>query len=239
MDCKFCATPHLKKESRKRLRKEEWLERLLEAAGREDLKSIGITAGVSGIPGKTIADIEWLVRELRKRLPDMPIGVEPYVETEQEIRRVYAAGATELKLNLQTFDRAVFAKVCPNWDFDRQLQLIEQAARIFGRERVTANLIVGMGESDESVFEGLKFLIGRGIVPTVRLLRWNDINREHLEEALGGPVAPVAPERLVRLAHVQYDLLQKAGLSVFAYKTMCHACRACDLVPESDFVQLK
>src|SRR5689334_24696402 len=56
MDCKFCATPHLKKETRKRVKKEEWLAKLLEAAKREDLKSIGITAGVSGIPGKTLAD---------------------------------------------------------------------------------------------------------------------------------------------------------------------------------------
>jgi hypothetical protein len=235
MDCKFCATPHLKKESRKRIKKEEWLDRLLEVAGRGDLQSIGITAGVSGIPGKTIADIEWLIVELRKRLPAMPIGVEPYVESEEEIRRLHEAGATELKLNLQTFDRALFKRVCPHWDFNRQLELIEKAAGVFGRERVTANLIVGMGESDESVVEGLEFLVGLGIVPTVRMLRWNDINREHLEEALGGPVAPVAPERLLRLARLQQALLDRAGLSVLNYKTMCHACRACDIVPQVDF----
>ncbi len=239
MDCKFCATPHLRKESRKRVKKEEWLKRLLEAAKREDLTSIGITAGVSGIPGKTIADIEWLVRELRKALPEMPIGVEPYVESEQEIDRIREAGATELKLNLQTYDRAVFERVCPDWDFARLLRLIEYAAKTWGRERVTTNFLIGMGESDESVEAGMRWLIGLGVVPTVRSLRWNDINREHLEEAIGAVLDPVSPERMVRFATVQARLLQEAGLNVLNYKTMCHACRACDLVPQVDLIALK
>lgn len=234
MDCKFCATPHLKRDQRKRVKREEWLRRLLEASKREDLKSIGITAGVSGIPGKTLGDMEWLVKELRKRLPDLPIGAEPYVETEEEIMRLKRAGVTELKLNLQSYDRRVFAKVCPDWDFERLLRLIAFAGQAFGRERVTANLIVGMGESDESVEAGVRFLAANGIVPTVRALRWNDINREHLEAALGGPVEPVEPERMLRLARMQERLLGEAGLSSLNYKTMCHACGACDIVPGVD-----
>ncbi len=234
MDCKFCATPHLKRDQRKRVKKEEWLKRLLEASKRDDLKSIGITAGVSGVPGKTLGDMEWLVRELRLRLPDLPIGAEPYVETEEEILRLKRAGVTELKLNLQTYDRRVFSKVCPDWDFERLLRLIAFAAREFGRERVTANLIVGMGETDESVEAGVRFLAGHGIVPTVRALRWNDINREHLEEALGGRVEPVSPERMLRLARMQERVLGEAGLSALNYKTMCHACGACDIVPQVD-----
>jgi len=234
MDCKFCATPHLKRDQRKRVKKEEWLKRLLEVAKREDLKSIGITAGVSGVRGKTLSDMEWLVRELRARLPDLPIGAEPYVEVEEEILRLKRAGVTELKLNLQSYDRRVFAKVCPDWDFERLLRLIAFAGREFGRERVTANLIVGMGETDESVEAGVRFLAGNGIVPTVRALRWNDVNREHLEAALGGPVEPVTPERMLNLARMQERLLAEAGLSSLNYKTMCHACGACDIVPQVD-----
>jgi molybdenum cofactor biosynthesis enzyme MoaA len=236
MDCKFCATPHLRRESRKRLGKEQWLERLVEAAAREDVESVGITAGVSGIPGRTVDDIVWLVREFRKRHPEIPVGVEPYVESVEEIERIKAAGATELKLNLQTFDREIFARVCPDWDFDRLLDLIREGAAIFGRERVSANLLVGMGESDENVEAGLRFLFGLGIVPTVRAVRWNEINREHLEEALGGPVPPVSAERLLHLAKVEHRLLREAGLSALHYRTMCHACGACDMAPERDLV---
>lgn len=238
MDCKFCATPHLRRESRKRLAKEQWLERLMEAATREDVRSVGITAGVSGIPGKTVADIVWLVTQFRKVHPDIPVGVEPYVETVGEIEAIKAAGATEIKLNLQTFDRDIFARVCPGWDFDRQLDLIRDAARVFGRERVTANLLVGMGESDENVEAALRFFFSIGVVPTVRALRWNDINREHLEEALGGPVAPVSAERLLRLARMEHRMLVESGLSALHYRTMCHACGACDLVPETDLLQV-
>ncbi|HEX9709864.1 MAG TPA: radical SAM protein [Candidatus Thermoplasmatota archaeon] len=237
MDCKFCATPHLRRESRKRMRKEQWLDRLLEAAARGDVNSIGITAGVSGVPGKTVDDIVWIVRELRKVHPEVPVGVEPYVESVGEVERIKAAGATEIKLNLQTFDREIFARVCPGWDFDRQLRMLEGAARVFGRERVTANLLVGLGESDENVEAALRFLFGLGIVPTVRALRWNDINREHLEEALGGPVPPVSAERLVRLARMEHRMLEAAGLSALHYRTMCHACGACDMVPETDLVR--
>lgn len=238
MDCKFCATPHLRRESRKRVRKEQWLERLLEAADRDDVKSVGITAGVSGIPGKTVDDIVWLVTEFRKVHRDIPVGVEPYVESAGEIERIRQAGATEIKLNLQTFDREIFARVCPGWAFDRQLDLIQAAAAVFGRERVTANLLVGMGESDENVEAALRFFFSIGVVPTVRALRWNDINREHLEEALGGPVPPVSAERLLRLARMEHRMLQEAGLSALHYRTMCHACGACDLVPETDLLRV-
>jgi pyruvate-formate lyase-activating enzyme len=236
MDCKFCATPHLRRESRKRVRKEQWLERLVEAAARDDVRSVGITAGVSGTPGKTVDDIVWLVTEFRKVHPDIAVGVEPYVESTDEIRRIKDAGATEIKLNLQTFDRDIFARVCPGWDFDRQLAMLKAASQVFGRERVTANLLVGLGESDANVEEALGFLFGIGVVPTVRAVRWNDINREHLEEALGGPVPPVSAQRMLRLARMEHRMLLESGLSALHYRTMCHACGACDLAPETDLL---
>ncbi len=74
-----------------------------------------------------------------------------------------------------------------------------------------------------------------GCVATIRPLRINNINREPMLNAIGS-IPELTPERLVHLAGEEKKILMKYGLTTLNFKTMCHACRCCDIVPFVDSV---
>ncbi|MFA5313866.1 MAG: radical SAM protein, partial [Methanomassiliicoccales archaeon] len=170
----------------------------------------------------------------RKKVgPEMPIGVEPYVSKLEDIDRLKEAGATEIKMNVETWDRDIFRKVCGEMDIDWILEALAHAVKVFGKGRVTTNIIFGMGETDENVLEGVEALAKMGIVPSLRPLRMNDINRKPLTDALG-EIEPMTPDRILCLGEAAKGIYAKYGLSPLDYRTMCHACKCCDIVPFSD-----
>jgi biotin synthase-related radical SAM superfamily protein len=233
-DCKFCTSPRLPRDSTKGLDKEKVLRMIENVIDNEDLRSISITSAVVGSPEATVNEMIEIVDLIRKKIgPEMPIGVEPYVSKLEDIDRLKEAGATEIKMNVETWDRDIFRKVCGEMDIDWILEALGHAVKVFGRGRVTTNIIFGMGESDENVLEGVEALAKMGIVPSLRPLRTNDINRKPLTDALGR-VDPMTPERILRLGEGAKKIYIKYGLSPLDYRTMCHACRCCDIVPFSD-----
>jgi biotin synthase-related radical SAM superfamily protein len=233
-DCKFCTSPRLPRDSTKGLDKEKVLKMIDEVMGREDLRGISITSAVVGSPETTVNEMIEVVGLIREKVgPDMPIGVEPYVSRLEDIDRLKEAGATEIKMNIETWDKDIFTKVCGEMDMDWIIEALKYAVKIFGKCRVTTNIIFGMGETDENVLEGVKELAKMGIVPSLRALRVNDINRKPLRDTLG-TIEPVRPDRILRLAEEAKKIYIRYGLSPLDYRTMCHACKCCDIVPFAD-----
>ena len=71
-----------------------------------------------------------------------------------------------------------------------------------------------------------------GCVPTLRAVRINDINRDNLLSA--GITFGITKERIIRLANVHKQILEKHDLTTRTFKTMCFECGCCDLVPFRD-----
>jgi biotin synthase-related radical SAM superfamily protein len=178
----------------------------------------------------TVTRMAGLVKRIREMLPDVPIGVEPYATRPDEVELLRDSGADEIKLNIESFDRDIFEKICPNRDLDAILHAINHSCEIFGPNRVCSNIIFGLGETDETVMEGTKVLANMGAVTTLRALRRNEYNIPELEKCLG-PLVPVTAERMLSLAKEQKEILMSYGLSPLMFKTMCHSCLSCDLVP--------
>ena len=84
---------------------------------------------------------------------------------------------------------------------------------VFGEGKVTTNLLVGLGESDENLLDGVRYFAERGIVATLRPLRINDFNREPLTEAFG-PLVPVTAERIVDLATRAKAIMEESGITI-------------------------
>jgi biotin synthase-related radical SAM superfamily protein len=233
-DCKFCNSPRLDKDYTKDLDPEKVIDMILEASNRPDFKGVALTSAVPDDPHKTVMRMAYVISVLREKLgPEVPIGVEPYIDDFQDINRLKAAGADEIKINIETFDREIFKKVCGKMDFEHIIKAIKFAVSVFGRGNVCSNIIYGLGETDENVIEGVEFLAKMGCVPTIRALKIDDRNRNALEEALG-PLEPVTPERMVRLAQETENAFIIYHISTLNFKTMCHECTCCDLVPFKD-----
>jgi len=233
-DCKFCNSPRLEKDLTKDLDPDKVIDMVLEASTRPDFKGVAITSAIPDNPHKTVMRMAYVVSVLREKLDlSVPIGVEPYVDDLKDIYRLKMAGADEIKINIETFDREIFSKVCGKLDFDNIINAIKYAVCIFGREKVCSNIIYGLGETDENVIEGVEALARLGCVATLRALQIDDMNRDALEEALG-PLEPVTPERMVKLAAEARDTFLIYGLTPEHFRTMCHKCTCCDIVPFKD-----
>jgi len=232
-DCLFCTSRKLSKDVVKDLDLDRIVEMIIEAEGRGGMKAVAFTSAVVDSIPATIDRMVHVVRKVRESLPDIPIGVEPYVGSFEDIERLHEVGANEIKINIESFDPRIVRIACPKLELPKQLEFLRYAVQVFGRGKVTSNIIIGLGETDRNVLEGVATLASMGVVPTIRALKMNPTNRPVLESALG-ELEPVTPERLIHLNQESKIIIMAHGLSTETYHTMCHECRCCDLVPFKD-----
>jgi biotin synthase-related radical SAM superfamily protein len=222
-DCKYCPVPklqgHVKSE-------EEVLSIIGEVLKTGNLKAISLTSGVE-------TSVEGEVERVLKLLPtlkkyNVPIGVSVY-PTAGCSRKFYEAGVSEVKYNVETMDCEIFNKVCGDLSLDYILDRLKEAVDAFGKNRVFSNLIIGLGENDSSVKEGIETLAKMGVIPILR-----PVNPHPLRVGDCFTERP-SPERILRLAKIEAEILKKCGLNPGLAKTMCLKCTGCDLVPFVDF----
>lgn len=221
-DCKYCPVPklqgHVKSE-------EEVLSIVDEVLRTGNLKAISLTSGVE-------TSVEGEVERVLKLLPalkkyNVPIGVSVY-PTEGCSRKFYEEGVFEVKYNVETMDSEIFKKVCGDLSLDYILDKLKEAVDVFGKNRVFSNFIIGLGESDSSVMEGVETLAKMGVIPILR-----PVNPHPLRIGDCFTERP-SPERLLRLAKIEAEILKKHGLNPGLAMTMCLKCTGCDLVPFVD-----
>ncbi|MFO7618986.1 MAG: radical SAM protein [Thermoplasmata archaeon] len=232
MGCAFCAMPP--PEKKESLSTERAMHIININSRHPNFGAVAITSGIPDSVGETNARMTDLVKAVRSEYPNIPIGVEAYFDDLDDINRFKKAGATEMKINIETWPRERFERICPGRDFDSTIAAIEEAVRIFGRGKVTGNILVGLGESDADIIAGVKALAGMGAVPNVRGIRIGPGNREKLESALGHVPEKVSAERLLELGKKHRNVLEMNGLTTGTFETMCFTCRCCDLVPMVD-----
>jgi biotin synthase-related radical SAM superfamily protein len=222
-DCKYCPVPklqgHVKNE-------EEVLSIVDEVLKTGNLKAISLTSGVE-------TSVEGEVDRVLKLLPalkkyNVPIGVSVY-PTSGCSRKFYESGVSEVKYNVETMDREIFKKVCGDLSLDYILDKLKEAVEIFGKNRVFSNFIIGLGESDAAVQEGIEILAKMGVIPILR-----PVNPHPLRAGDCFTERP-SPERLLKLAKIEAEILKKYELNPELAMTMCLKCTGCDLVPFIDF----
>jgi biotin synthase-related radical SAM superfamily protein len=222
-DCKYCPVPklqgHVKNE-------EEVLNIVDDVLRAGSLKAISLTSGVEISIEDEVERVLKLLPALRKY--NVPIGVSVY-PTEGCSRKFYEEGVAEVKYNVETMDIEIFQKVCGDLSLDYILDRLKEAVEIFGKNRVFSNFIIGLGESDDCVREGIETLAKIGVIPILR-----PVNPHPLRSGDCFTERP-SPERLLKLAKIEDELLNKYGLDPSLAMTMCLKCTGCDLVPFVDF----
>lgn len=222
-DCKFCPVPKLKGKVKTM---DEMLGMIEKANSTGKMHAISITSGVEISAEKEVERAEALISRLRK-IYSVPIGVSVY-PTEDSTRRLKDAGADELKYNVETMDRSLHEKLCPDQDLEFILDALKQGVEIFGRNKVCSNFIIGLGESDESAKKGIEELVSIGVVPILRAAAKHPLRE--------GDVTVDRPsaERLLMLNRFLQEKLDEHGLRADIFKTMCLPCTGCDINPHLD-----
>ena len=221
-DCQFCPVPKMQggiKDSTKVLQMVE------EAYATGELKAISLTSGVAVSPKKEVQRAARVIKQLTREY-DLPIGVSVYPTTGSS-EELYSAGACEVKYNVETMDPELFRRFCPDLSLYTVLDALDTAVNIFGRNRVSSNFIIGLGESDETVQKGIKRLTDRCIIPILRPISPHPLRKD---VKITRPDA----ERLLKLGGMLKDMLDCQSLCVAESRTMCMLCTGCDLTPHID-----
>jgi biotin synthase-related radical SAM superfamily protein len=222
-NCQFCPVPKLKGEIKSCAKVQQMVAEAYETG---ELKAISLTSGVAVSPEKEVKRAADIIKKLSREY-DLPIGVSVY-PTKDSSEELYSAGASEIKYNVETMDPKLFCRFCPDLSLTAVLEALDSAVNIFGRNRVSSNFIIGLGESDETVRKGLMRLTGRCIIPILR-----PISLHPLREDMGNINRPDAA-RLLKLGGMLRDMLDKQSLCVDKSHTMCLQCTGCDLTPQRD-----
>ncbi len=226
-DCTFCPVPKLGG----RTKSVEEVVRMVDSAYRTGkMRAISITSGIEQTPEEEVTRSVEVVKSLTKY--HVPIGVSVYPTGDSSIR-LKEAGAVEVKYNVETMDREIFGRVCADMDLDFVLATLKDAVGIFGENRVFSNFIIGLGESDRTVREGVETLVGIGVIPILRALNLHPLRSVELLNKCPDAARPDA-DRLLALARFEREVLDAHGLRALVAETMCLPCGGCDLVPHWD-----
>jgi biotin synthase-related radical SAM superfamily protein len=222
-DCKFCPVPKLRGEAKSL---KTILDIVEECYRTGKMEAISITSGIETSPEDEVEKAVKVVAELKKRY-QVPIGVSVY-PTRTSSHELKEAGAVEIKYNVETMDPEIFKRVCSGLSLEFIMDALNDAVSIFGRNRVFSNFIIGLGESDECVERGVTKLVRMGVIPILR-----PISQHPLREGEVFVDRP-SPERLIRLAEMLREILDRYGLRADISQTMCLPCTGCDMTPHRD-----
>ncbi|BDC35939.1 MSMEG_0568 family radical SAM protein [Candidatus Methanoliparum sp. LAM-1] len=219
--CKFCGID-LSKGSTLDIKKPEEIAEVAEAAKRLDnVKHVTLTIGAL----KEEDEIKILgnCASAIKNAAKIPVHVqfEPLKDLKR-MENLYSKGVDTVGIHIESFDKKVLENIAPakaKIGFDRYLKALEYAVNIFGENQVSSFIIIGLGESDESVIEGCKTLAGMGIYPFVVPI--NPIPGSYMEDAI-----PPSFERMKDIYESVASIL-KENLSWKKSKAGCVKCRAC------------
>jgi biotin synthase-related radical SAM superfamily protein len=105
---------------------------------------------------------------------------------------------------------------------------LHDAVKVFGKNRVSSNIIIGLGETDDCVRKGVEYLARMGVIAVLRPITISPYRK--------GEISAIRPDaaRLLKLTKMTRDILRKYGLHVEVSQTMCLPCTGCDLTPGRD-----
>ncbi|WP_249126017.1 MSMEG_0568 family radical SAM protein [Streptomyces sp. A2-16] len=206
------------------------LAEVAEAAVRLDgVQQMVMTTGTTTGPDRGARNLVRSVRAVLAAVPGLPIQVqcEPPGDLAW-IRALHDAGATAIGIHVESLDDEVRRRWMPGkstvplaeyeaaWD---------EAVRVFGPNRVSTYLLVGLGENPDELIAGAGELIARGIYPFVVPFR----PMSGTLAARDGIRAPAA-ELLTYVTEGVAAKLRAAGMSGADQQAGCAACGACSVL---------
>lgn len=225
--CKFCGI-ELGPADRQIQKKPAQLGEVAEEAFKEGVaKHVTLTTGTP--PGSDKGAL--LLSEATKTIKEhvnLPVHVqlEP-PQKEKFLETLFHAGVDSVGLHIESFDWRVFRAVCPAKPvFKDYFKAWRSAVELFGECQVSTFVIAGLGETDESILEGVEKTATIGVIPYLIPLR--PISGTAFENQ-----NPPKPKRMTTLYQKVAETLHKIGLDPSKNKAGCVKCGACSALYET------
>jgi radical SAM protein (TIGR04043 family) len=231
LQCDFCGIELSLKHHRtvKRKSPEQLIEVIHAARAEERANHITLTIGTQPGADRGASVLLETTRSIKEQI-DIPIHVQVEPVDETYLLKLKDSGVDTLGIHIETCDPDIFRKVCPGkalLDFEYYEKMWGHAVDIFGKNQVSSFVIIGLGESDESILNGAKWMTSNGVIPFIVPLR--PIPETPLENAI-----PPSPERMTYLYDEVNRILKENDLNPNKNKAGCVRCKACS--PFEEFV---
>ncbi|MEU6379076.1 MSMEG_0568 family radical SAM protein [Streptomyces sp. NPDC046909] len=206
------------------------LAEVAEAAVRLDgVRQMVVTTGTTTGPDRGARTLVRSVRAVLAAVPGLPIQVqcEPPGDLAW-IRALHDAGATAIGIHVESLDDEVRRRWMPGKStvpLSEYEAAWDEAVRVFGPNRVSTYLLVGLGEDPDELIAGAGELIDRGVYPFVVPFR----PMSGTLAARDGVRAP-STELLTYVTEGVAAKLRAAGMSGADQKAGCAACGACSVL---------
>nr|WP_205582898.1 MSMEG_0568 family radical SAM protein [Streptomyces acidiscabies] len=206
------------------------LAEVAEAAVRLDgVKQMVMTTGTTTGPDRGARTLVRSVRAVLRAVPELPIQVqcEPPGDLSW-IGALHDAGATAIGIHVESLDDEVRRRWMPGKSSVPMAEYEaawDEAVRVFGPNRVSTYLLVGLGEDPDELIDGAGELIDRGVYPFVVPFR----PMSGTLAARDGVAAPSA-ELLRYVTERVAEKLRAAGMSGADQRAGCSACAACSVL---------
>ncbi len=226
--CRFCTIEEpLQAGMTTRVKRPEEIAEVAVAAVRLDgVRQLVMTTGTTDGPDRGARHLARCVEAVRRVIPRLPIQVQ--LEPPGGlgwIARLHAAGATTIGIHVESLDEEVRRHWTPGKatvPLERYDVVWTEAVRLFGRNRVSTFLLIGLGENPDHLVQGAKRLIAMGVYPFVVPYRPMAGSLAHAAgvPAPGHDLVADVTDRVARL-------LRKAGMRGADQGAGCAACGAC------------
>jgi radical SAM protein (TIGR04043 family) len=171
--CRFCTIEEsLRSGATTQVKRPEQLAEVAAAAVRLDgVRQMVMTTGTSNGPDRGAKHLARCVGAVKAAVPGLPIQVqiEPPLQLDW-IDRLHAAGADAIGIHIESLDPEVRARWTPGKatvSVARYEEAWRRAVDVFGPNRVSTYLLVGLGEDPDELVAGAQRLIAMGVYPFV------------------------------------------------------------------------
>jgi radical SAM protein (TIGR04043 family) len=201
----------------------------LAAVTLDGVRQMVMTTGTTSGPDRGALHLARCVRAVRAAVPDLPIQVQCEPPGELSVLgTLKEAGATAIGIHVESLDDAVRGRWMPGKAtvaLSRYEEAWDEAVRVFGRNRVSTYLLIGLGENADELVDGAGRLIARGVYPFVVPFRpmHGTLARR---DGIAGPAPALVRDVTTRVA----ALLREAGMLGADQQAGCAACGACGVL---------
>lgn len=183
-------------------------------------RHLTLTTGTPNLVDKGALKYAEVAKKIRAEI-DIPIHAQIEPVGRDYLELLYSSGVDTIGIHVETFDERLRKAVVPGKPgIEEYLNAWENAVEVFGEWNVSSWILVGLGESVESVVRGFRAMAERGVYPYIAPYRPppNSISRTDL-----GHVLKVY-ETLKDLKG-EYDIKLK-------FKAGCPRCTGCSAILE-------
>jgi radical SAM protein (TIGR04043 family) len=226
--CRFCTIEEsLRSGSTIAAKTPAQLAEVAAAAVRLDgVRQMVMTTGTTAGPDRGGRHLARCVRAVRDAVPSLPVQVQIEPPADMAvITELRVAGASAIGIHVESMDDAVRARWLPGKstvplaDYERAW---DEAVRVFGWNRVSTYLLIGLGEKPDALVRAAGTLIDRGVYPFLVPMRPMAGTLARRDGAAAPPASLVA-DVTARVA----ELLRAAGMAGADQAAGCAACGGC------------